>query len=168
MSRRMPRAAALLAGCMLLLVGGTVHSTARTDASWNGAETGIGSFTALTVGAPTIVSCTAGGNVVAPTLSLRWSFPAGSGYTVPDNLNLYFSNNGLIPNLLPITSGAATTGPGAGGVYTTTYNIGLLGGILSTQAAIAVQSEVGSWTSSQVARVATWPLLVGTATCTEP
>lgn len=161
-------AVAVLAAAALILTIGLAGWTRETEAAWSAGEVATGSFTAMTVGAPTIVSCTAGGNVVAPTLSLRWSFPVGSGYTVPTNVNLYYSNNGLIPNLLPITTGATTTGPDAGGVYTTTYNIGLLGGILSTQAAVAVQSRVGSWTSAMVSRVATWPTLVGTATCTAP
>lgn len=168
MNGRMSRAIALLVGCALLLAAGSVGSAAQTEAAWSAGESATGSFTAMTVGAPTIVSCTAGGNVVTPTLTLRWSFPVGSGYTVPTNVNLYYSNNGLIPNLLPITTGATTTGPDGGGVYTTTYSIGLLGGILSTQAAIAVQSKVGAWTSAQVARVATWPLVIGTATCAAP
>ncbi|WP_307043143.1 hypothetical protein [Agromyces ramosus] len=164
----MTRAAALLAGCALMVAVGSVGSAgsaAQTEAAWFAGESATGSFTALAVGTPTIVSCTAGGNVVTPTLSLRWSFPVGSGYTVPTNLNLYYSNNGAIPNLLPITTGATTAGPDAGGVYTTTYNIGLLGGILSTQAAIAVESKVGNWTSPRVARLATWPLTIGAATC---
>jgi hypothetical protein len=161
---RLPAIAALLA------LGATLAVTAQsntTDAAWSDTTNAAGSFTALTVAAPTIVSCTAGGNVVTPTLSLQWSFPAGSGYTSPTNVNLYYSNNGLIPNLLPITSGATTTGP-VGGVYTTTYSIGLLGGILSTQAAIALETKVDGWTSPRVARVATWPLLIGTATCVAP
>lgn len=163
----LPRLAVITA---LLALGVTLAATAQsntTDAAWSDATVAAGSFTALTVAAPTIASCTAGGNVVAPTLSVQWSFPAGSGYTSPANVNLYYSNSGLIPNLLPITSGATTTGP-VGGVYTTTYNIGLLGGILSTQAAIALETKVNGWTSPMVTRVATWPLVVGTATCVAP
>ncbi|MEF3403571.1 hypothetical protein [Agromyces sp. CCNWLW203] len=168
MNRPVRTAAAALAGATLIAAIAITGSTRETDAAWSAGEAAAGSFTAMTVGTPTIVGCTAGGNIVAPTLSMRWSFPAGSGYSVPTNANLYFSNNGLIPNLLPITTGATTTGPDGGGVYTTTYDIGLLGGILSTQAAIAVESKVGTWTSPRVSRIATWPLLIGTATCTAP
>jgi hypothetical protein len=157
-----------LAAVAMLLVAGAALVVATqstpTDAAWSDPTAATDSFTALTVVAPTIVSCTAGGNVATPTLSVQWSFPAGSGYTSPTNINLYYSNNGLIPNLLPITSGATTTGP-TGGVYTTTYNIGLLGGILSTQAAIGLETKVNGWTSPRVTRVATWPLVIGTATC---
>lgn len=168
MNRPLRTAAAVLAGATLIATIAITGSAHETDAAWTAGESAAGSFTAMTVGTPTIVSCTAGGNVAAPTLSMRWSFPAGSGYIVPTNANLYYSNNGLIPNLLPITTGATTTGPDGGGVYTTTYNIGLLGGIISTQAAIAVESKVGTWTSPRVSRIATWPLVVGTATCTAP
>lgn len=162
---RLPAVGAALAiGAALAF---TAQSTA-TDAAWSDATTATASFAALTVAAPTIVSCTAGGNVVSPALSMRWSFPTASGYTSPANVNLYYSNNGLLPNLLPITSGATTTGPDGAGVYTTTYNIGLLGGILSTQAAIALETKVNGWTSPRVSRVATWPLVVGTATCAAP
>lgn len=160
----------LLAAGVLVLVAVLMSSgvPSRTDAAWTTPVTAVASLDAVTVLPPTIVSCTASGSVLAPALSVRWSFPAGSGYSARENLNLYYSNNGLVPSLLPIGSGTTTTGPDSSGVHTTVYDIGLLGGILGTQAAVAFETKLGGWTSPRVTRVATWPLVVGTATCTAP
>lgn len=160
----------LMTAGVLVLVGALLCSgnAARTDASWAVPAAAVASLDAVTVLPPTIVSCTASGNVIAPALSVRWSFPPGTSYSVSENLNLYYSNNGLVPSLVPIGSGTATTGPDGEGVYTTVYDIGLLGGILGTKAAVALETKLGGWTSTRVDRVATWPLVVGTATCTAP
>ena len=165
--RRIPLLAVSAVLALSVALVASTQSNA-TDAAWNDPTAATGGYAALTVAAPTIISCTASGNVVSPNLSVRWSFPAGSDYTSPTNINLYYSNNGLVSSLLPIGAGATTTGPDAGGVYTTTYDIGLLGGILGTQAAVAFETTVNGWTSPRVVRVATWPLLVGTATCVAP
>lgn len=142
----------------------SAQSTA-TDAAWSDATRATGSYMALTVVAPTVVSCTAGGTVLSPTLLAQWSFPAGSGYTQPTNINLYYSNNGLLSNLLPIGTGASTSGPNGSGVYTTTYNTGLLGGVLNRQAAIGFETTVNGWTSPRVTALARWPL-IGSNSCT--
>ncbi|MBT2499036.1 hypothetical protein J7E25_07990 [Agromyces sp. ISL-38] len=136
--------------------------SSATDAGWNEATRATGSYTALTLVAPTIVSCTAAGTL-SKTLVAVWSFPPGSGYTAPTNINLYYSSNGVIANLLPIGAGGATTTGSGEGPYTTTYNLGVLG-IASTTAAIGFETTVNGWTSPRVTRVANWPL-TGPRTC---
>lgn len=143
----------------------SAQSTA-TDAGWSEITRATGSFSALTLVAPTILGCTAGGTIVSPTLTAQWSFPVGSGYTSPTNINLYYSRTGLLSDLVLIGTGTSTTGPDGAGVYTTTYNIGLIGGILNREAAIGFETTVNGWTSFTRATVlATWPL-IGSNTCT--
>lgn len=141
--------------------------SSATDAGWSEASVARGDFAALTLVAPTIHSCTAGGTNVSPTLSAQWSFPVGSGYTAPTNIHLYYSNNGLLSNLLRIgADDASTSGPDGSGVYTTTYHIGRLGGVVNRQAAIGFETTVNGWTSfTRATALARWPL-VGANSCT--
>ncbi|MDQ0574511.1 hypothetical protein [Agromyces albus] len=160
---RYPMVGAVLAlGAVLTF---SAQSTA-TDAGWSEATVAKGEFFALTVVAPTILGCTAGGTDLSPTLTAQWSFPVGSGYTAPTNINLYYSNDGLLSNLVLIGAGASTSGPNGSGVYTTTYNIGLLGGVLNRQAAIGFETTVNGWTSfTRATALARWPL-IGSNSCT--
>lgn len=130
-----------------------------TDASFTDLEAASGAITAYTVPAPAVTSCTASGVLgIGATATLRWSFPAGSGYAVPTNVQFWFANSSLVGNLLAINGNTTTTGPDANGVYTTVFGSGLLTNLLGGNATIGVSSKLGSWTSAPVARVATWGL----------
>jgi hypothetical protein len=166
-SARAPAATAIIVLSVLAVVaaGQAAVPVDETDAAWADGEVATGGFQAITVSAPTIVSCTASGNAVAPRMTVRWAFPPASGFTAPANIEMTFSNSGLVPNLLPIGNAVTTIGPDAGGVYTSSYDLGLLGGLIGTQGLLALESTIGGWNSPRVYRTARWPLLLGPATC---
>lgn len=137
--------------------------SAVTEASFTDLEAASAPITAYTLPAPTVTSCTASGILgIGATATLRWAFPAGSGYTVPANVQFWFTNSSLLANLLPTSGHTTTTGPDGNGVYTTVFGSGLLTDLLGGSATIGVSSKLGTWTSVPVTRTATWSL---TNTC---
>ena len=131
----------------------------ETTASFTDAEVASDTITAFIVPPPTVVSCTASGLLgLGATATLKWKFPAGSGYTVPTNVQFWFANSSLIGDLLQISGNTVTTGPDGTGTYTTVFGSGLLTNLLGGSATIGVSSKLGTWTSVPVTRVAVWSL----------
>jgi hypothetical protein len=143
--------------------------SATTAATWTDADNASGSFQALTVPAPIIDSCTAQSILVnlslRPRVTITWHYPT-TGYTTA-NAQYSWSATGLA-NLAVLTegNGVSTTGPVAG-VYTSTFQGGLLSGLLGASADIGISTgHPSGWVSKKSTAHATFPLLVGTGTCT--
>lgn len=156
---------AVVAAAALLIA--LVPPTA-TAATWTDAEHVSGSFQALTVPAPVIDSCTAESVLVnlslRPRVTLTWHYPS-TGYTLA-NAQFWWSATGLA-NMASVTggNGVSTTGPAAG-VYTSTFQGGLLSGLLGGSADVGLTTLHGSgWTSKMSTAHATFPLVLGTGTC---
>lgn len=157
--------------CALALVGGPIaaSSVGETEAAWSDSEFGAGTFNAVVIQPPTIATCVPATLLGAvSTVTITWSFPAGSTYTSAANVNYYVAEGGLLTNLTSLLLGSSlsTTGPVAG-VYTTVFRPALLGGLLGSTFLIAFQTKDGSgWTSYLApATVVLGPLGLS-ATCT--
>ncbi|WP_051172809.1 hypothetical protein [Microbacterium indicum] len=169
-SRRSARRVLAAVAGLALLAGAAVAPRAEpVEAAWVDAEAGSATFTAMTMLAPLGSSCTAAGGVlgVTPTVTLRWSVPAGmAGYTLAQ-AEFGGSLNGLVPVVSNTLFGSSShTGTPAG--YTSVANIGLLGSVLGATGTVAVRFVgPGGWRSEWL--IATWtiPLLgLGQPTCT--
>lgn len=153
--RRMPgnrhqRAAALLAVVGVLAIAFFARPAA-TDASWTGQQATSTTTTAKTIQPPTLQGCVADGGALGlnPTVTVTWSFPAGTSYVVPANIAFGVGTSSL-GTLLPISSGVTTTGP-ASGVYTSVYSSGVLSGLLGGTFNVALWTvDPSGWTSVQV------------------
>ncbi|GAB3396815.1 hypothetical protein GCM10027568_31730 [Humibacter soli] len=144
------RAATLLAVVGVLAVVLFAHP-APTDASWTGQQATSSTTTAKTIQPPTLQGCTAdpGALGLNPTVTVTWSFPAGTSYVVPANIAFGVGTSSL-GSLLPIGSGVTTTGP-TSGVYTSVYSSGLLSGLLGGTFNVALWTvDPSAWTSRQV------------------
>ncbi|MDJ0338429.1 hypothetical protein [Cryobacterium sp. PH31-O1] len=125
--------------------------------------------TAIVVPAPVIDTCTASSVLVSlslvPRVVLTWHYPTG-GY-VATNARYYNSNSGIAGlTLVSLGSGVSTTGP-VTGTYTSTFTGSLLGGLLGGSGDVGVATAHSSgWRSLISSAHATFPLLVGTGTCT--
>lgn len=145
-------AAALMLGGMLGIAG----ITGSTEAEWTDATYASGEHAALILEPPTILSCTA--RALPRQLVIRWSFTAAHGSS-DVNAGFVYSTDGVLTNLLDALWLTTTTGPDAGGVFTTTYDFDLLG-IAVTRVHAGVRTEADGWVSQQMStRVGSWPLL---------
>lgn len=140
-----------------------------TVAAWTDAEHASGNFQALTVPAPIIDTCTARSVLVnlslTPRVTLTWHYPS-TDYTSA-NAQYWWSDSGIL-GLIGVTigSGVSTTGP-VGGVYTSTFQGSLLSGLLGGSADVGLSTgHTSGWSSKTSTAHATFPLLVGTGTCT--
>ncbi|EMY34302.1 hypothetical protein D477_010381 [Arthrobacter crystallopoietes BAB-32] len=157
----------LLALAAALALCGMVPGPAATEAFWTDRENATASFTALVIPAPAITACEASSVLVSgklvPKVVLTWQLPAG--YQL-EHVKYWYSDSGLLNlGLLTSGNGYTTTGPTAG-TYTTTFDGGLLGGLLNGSAIVGL-SVAGphSWESDVASREATFPLVVGTNPC---
>lgn len=168
MPRKLPhrlRIRASLAVCAVFLVASVPPAT--TTAAWTDAEHSTAGFSALVVPAPVIDSCTAQSVLVnlslRPRVILTWHYPS-SGYT---RANAQYWSGTSVANLVPVSegNGVSTTGPDPG-PYTSTFQGGLLSGLLGGSADVGVSAGHASGWSSKTSTVrATFPLLVGSGTC---
>lgn len=143
-----------------------------TLGAWTDAEFAAGSFTALTVPAPQIDTCVASVVLVfpallAPRVVLTWHYPF-PGYTL-SNARFVYSASGLF-NLIQVPPANVSTTPSSptgGGPFTTTYQGGLLGGVLGGQAHVGVYAmHASGWISAASTAHTTFPFVLGPASCT--
>jgi len=169
------RALALIAAAAIC-AGLAVPAPQPTEATWVDSEAGSATFTAITVSAPTYVSCQASGLLggllgLAPTLDIVWNAPSHAGDLVLEIASVDAS--GLVIELLNPLLGTVTTQPVAGvsGQYKTTVNTGLLSGLLGGEARIALRYKSsdlpGAWVSPWLTVRGTWPALgiLGSPSC---
>ncbi|WP_411731216.1 hypothetical protein [Paeniglutamicibacter sp.] len=166
--RKLPnrlRICASLVVCAGLLVASV--PPASTTATWTDAEHSSAGFSALEVPAPVIDSCTAQSVLVnlslRPRVTLTWHYPS-TGYT---RANAQYWSGTSVANLAPVSdgNGVSTTGLDPG-PYTSTFQGGLLAGLLGGSADVGLSAGHASGWSSKTSTVrATFPLLVGSGTC---
>lgn len=141
-----------------------------TQAAWVNSEYASATVSAAVIQPPEITSCTLtpGFLGTAPVVTLTWKFPAGSGYSTPNNVAYAVAEGGLLGPITSVVLGSAlaTTGPSAD-VYTTQFKSGILGGLLGGSYGIFVQSVDGSgWTSLRAGATASMGLLGANPQCT--
>lgn len=145
--------------------------TGATDASWSASEVGSGTLNALTVPPPVMIGpCTLSPGIAGtgPVITINWRFPAGTAYAAPANVNYYVASGGLLPNLTAVVLGTSlsTTGP-VGGVYTTQFKSGVLGGLLGGSYGVYLQTKDGSgWVSTLATANASMGLAGTNPVCT--
>ncbi|WP_138945044.1 hypothetical protein [Plantibacter sp. M259] len=111
------------------------------DAAWADPEYGTGSFTAATVPTPTFSSCTFNPNAVGLLSSYTVVYTIPAGYTIN---YAYSANAAFTPNtIITPTSTSGTT------TVTSTFSLGLLGGLLGSNVYIGARLTLPStsWTS---------------------
>ena len=143
---------------ILLLVG--VGTSSMTEASWTDSEYGTGAFTARVIPPPIIDSCTLNPGLLGanPVVTMKWRFPAGTTYTAANVAYAYARADGVQSPAVPGPN-LSTTGPVAG-EYTTTWNAGLLAGLLGSYNILYLQTrDPSTWTSKQSSAVAGAALL---------
>ena len=146
----------------------TAAGAGRTDASFSDTEFTASVLTASIVPAPVIDTCTASSVLVGlslvPRVVLTWHYPT-TGYAAA-NARYYNSNSG-VGGLSPVSpgSGVSTSGP-VGVTFTTTFQGSLLGGLLGGSGDVGIAAAHSSgWRSLISSARATFPVLVGTGTC---
>ena len=157
---------ALVAGLVAVTVSLAPPPT-ETLAAWTDPVMTTAPFAAKVIPAPTIAGCSAGNVLlVGGRVTITWTLPAG--HTASDIVYLW-SSNGQTSGVqtVPLGSSVATTGPAAGGVYTTTFQGALLSNLLGGQVLVGVRTlDASSWISTDRLARASLPALVGTGTCT--
>lgn len=136
-------AAATIAVAMTVLL--THPAPAPVDAAWADPEFGTGSFTAATVPSPTFSSCTFNPNAVGLLSSYTVVYTIPAGYTIN---YAYSANASFTPNtVISPTSTSGTT------TVTSTFSLGLLGGLLGSNVYIGARLTLPSTTWSSPYRV---------------
>ncbi|MBH0007833.1 hypothetical protein [Salinibacterium sp. SWN1162] len=140
-----------------------------TQAAWVDSEYATATVSAAVIAPPEITSCSLAPGFLglSPTVTLKWKFPAGGGYSTPSNVAYAVAEGGLLGTVTSVLLGSAltTTGPSAG-VYTTKFESGILGGLLGGSYGIFVQTVDGSWTSQRAGATASMGLGGSGAQCT--
>ncbi|MBV1777833.1 hypothetical protein KRR55_01755 [Paeniglutamicibacter sp. ABSL32-1] len=160
--RRLGAAAAMCAGLLVALV-----PPAATTAAWTDAEHSSAGFAALVVPAPVIDSCTAESVLVnlslRPRVILTWHYPS-VGYT---RAGAQYWSGTSVANLAQVSEGNGLSTTGADpGPYTSTFQGGLLAGLLGGTAHVGISAGHASGWSSKISTArATFPLLVGSGSC---
>lgn len=138
LDRRRRFVAATVALGALLLAG--QQPPVQTEAAWADTERGAGSFTALTVPTPAITSCTFNPNVVGLLSSYTVVYTIPAGYTIN---YAYSANASFTPNsVINPTSTSGTT------TVTSTFSLGLLGGLLGSNVYIGARLTLPATTWS--------------------
>jgi signal peptidase I len=139
----------------------------ETLAAWTDPVVTTAPFAAKVIPAPTITGCSAANVLlVGGRVTITWTLPAG--HSASDIVYLW-SSNGQTSGVqtVPLSSSVATTGPAAGGVYTTTFQGALLSNLLGGQVLVGVRTlDTSSWISTDRLARASLPALVGTGSCT--
>jgi hypothetical protein len=115
------------------------------DAAWADPESGTGSFTAATVPSPTVSSCSFNPNAVGLLSSYTIVYTIPVGYTID---YAYSANASFTPNtvITPTSTSGTTT-------VTSTFSLGLLGGLLGSNVYIGARLTLPSTTWSSPYRV---------------
>lgn len=176
MMRSSPRSARSFARRMLVGVIGlaalvsvaAVPSVQMTEARFTDVEQVSASFTALALKPATILRTplcvrppALGGNV----FSIEWQWPTSAPYDTFTAANVRWKVGTAESVAVP------TTGPDASGRYTSTFNTGLLTGVLGTllgaDLRVEMRTTLHNWTSGAASAMTyNAPLLVGAPTCT--
>lgn len=140
--RRRTAATAIAVAMTFLL---THPAPAPVDAAWADAEFGTGDFTAATVPSPTFSSCTFNPNAVGLLSSYTVVYTIPAGYTIN---YAYSANASFTPNTVisPSSTSGTTT-------VTSTFSLGLLGGLLGSNVYIGARLTLPSTTWSSPYRV---------------
>ena len=167
--RRFGALASALAAALAAVLAAVLVPASYTDASFTDSEVAASAVTAFVVPAPVIDTCTASSVLVGlslvPRVVITWRYPT-AGYT-GTNARYYNSSSG-VGGLTPVSpgNGVNTTGP-SGGIFTSTFQGSLLGGLLGGSGDVGVATAHSSgWRSLISSARATFPALVGTGTCT--
>ncbi len=159
---------AMLALCISVLLALALLSPRpeTTEGAWAQSQAATGSAAAMTVPQPRITSCSASSVLInlslTPRVVVNWT-PA-SGHASTAAVYSLSTSGGLVT--IPLGAGATTTGP-VGGTYTTTFNAGILGGLLGGQADAGISTlHLSGWTSTPSTVHAVFPLVAGSGTCT--
>lgn len=166
--RRGTTVLSMLAGLVLVAHWGG-SSTEATEAAWTDQEFGRTTLTATTIPRPIIQSCvlspgTLGAN---PTITMKWNFPAGTGYAAPANVAYAVAEGGILSNLTValLGQGVSTSGP-VSGTYTTTFSSSLLGGLLGGSYGLYLQTvDTTGWTSARAGATAAMGPLGANPSC---
>lgn len=141
----------------------------RTDATFTDSEFAASTVTAAVVPAPVIDSCTATSALVSlsltPRVVLTWHYPT-TGYDETDAR--YLNSDSGTAGWVSVSpgNGASTSGP-VNGTFTTTFQGRLLDGLLGGSGDVGIAAAHSSgWRSLISSAHATFPLMVGTGTCT--
>jgi hypothetical protein len=123
------------------IVGLAALLPAQTEAAWADVELGSASFTAFTVPSPAITSCTFNPNVVGLLSSYTVVYTIPAGYTI----NYAYSSSAAFtsPTVITPTSTSGTT------TVTSTFSLGLLGGLLGSNVYVGARLTLPStsWSS---------------------
>lgn len=118
-----------LLSAMLVALTLLVPAPEQTEASWTDGENAKATFTATSVPAPIIRSCTAA-SLLSKTTTVKWEMPTNSTYSAND---ITTSGGQDLLGLglgIGLIAGGSTTGPDGSGIFTTKYSEGVLGGLL--------------------------------------
>lgn len=155
---------AVLAGLSVIALLTASTPPAATEASWQDTELSSGSFTAVTIPAPTLNGqCSYNPGLLGPYVRILWKAP--DGYAAGD-AELQYSATGLGAVLAPVTGysvQANTTGSAAGG-YVTDVNGSVVGNLLGLGVAeyrLAIVMKRYGWTSKAASVEANTGILVG-------
>jgi hypothetical protein len=137
---RRRRLSASIVGLAALLLAAQ-PAPAQTEAAWADVEFGSGSFTAFTVPSPAITSCTFNPNAIGLLSSYTVVYTIPAGYTI----NYAYSPNASFasPTVITPTSTSGTT------TVTSTFSLGLLGGLLGSNVYVGARLTLPStsWSS---------------------
>ncbi|KJC64060.1 hypothetical protein [Agreia bicolorata] len=167
--RRGSRIAALVVGAALIAAWGIGGGVDETEASWTDQEFARTTLTATTIPNPVIQSCVLSPGTLGtnPTITMKWNFPAGTGYAAPANVAYAVAEGGLLSNLTValLGQGITTSGP-VSGTYTTTFSSSLLGGLLGGSYGLYLQTvDATGWTSGRAGATAAMGLVGANPTC---
>ncbi|KQM17622.1 hypothetical protein ASF83_00365 [Plantibacter sp. Leaf171] len=118
---------------------------AQTEAAWTVTRFGSASFSAFTVPSPAITSCTFNPNTIGLLSSYTVVYTIPAGYTI----NYAYSPNASFtsPTVITPTSTSGTT------TVTSTFSLGLLGGLLGSNVYIGARLTLPSTTWSSPYRL---------------
>ncbi len=171
------RAAAVLvvaAVCAVL----AVPPPEQTEAAWTDAEVVQGAYTALTVPAPTYVSCSGTGLLsLGESMTINWRTAANAGQLVVEYE--YFDKDGLLQPVtqLLLGNGTVTTttpNPGDPTLQRTVIQAAALGGLLGSSKSVFIRHSgpngANDWKSAWIGVRGTWNIIgfSGCAPATHP
>lgn len=143
-------------GILSLVAAAAVSPPSQTLASWTDGESGVGSYSAKSIPAPTVTGCTITNSLgVFESVRLTWTPPVGSGYTAA---NATLGMGSTAATIQPAVPQPTISGP-TGGAYSATFSSSLLqsvlGGLFGTTFSIGVRSTENGWASAWSTRTVT-------------
>lgn len=171
-ARVWPRRAAAALAAVGVVAALVLPAPEQTEAAWTDPEYAGGTFTAITVPAPTKgAECEIVGsllNLLSSSMTLTWKIPNQSGYSLSNARINYTGATGLVPVTDTLLGSQLKTTDLGNGVYATKLTGALLGAVLGGTRELSVSMQHPSgWTSTSLKLTGTWPALaLGSATCT--